>query len=38
MAMRYIRALPAMVRACIETPGPFLYAVHAQRITPLDLD
>lgn len=38
MAARYVHALPAMVRACEQSPGPFLYAVHADRITRLDLN
>lgn len=33
MAARYLRAVPAMARACVESPGPFLYAVHAERFT-----
>lgn len=37
MAARYLRAVPSMAKACQEFPGPFLYAVHAQRITRLDL-
>ena len=27
-----------MARACVESPGPFLYAVHANRITKLSLN
>lgn len=37
MAARYLRAVPAMARACVESPGPFLYAVHAERFTKLSL-
>lgn len=38
MAARYILSLAAMARACVESPGPFLYAVHANRITKLSLN
>lgn len=38
MAARYIRALPAMARACRGDAGPFLYAVHTDRIASLDLN
>lgn len=38
MAARYIRALPSMTKACAESPGPFLYAVHADGIRRVDLD
>lgn len=37
MAARYIRALPAMGRVCATDSGPFLFAVHADRIQRLDL-
>jgi hypothetical protein len=37
MAARYLHALPAMVHACGQSPGPFLYALHADRITKLDM-
>ncbi len=37
MSDRYLRALPAMTRACRDDPGPFIYAVHADRIVRLDL-
>jgi hypothetical protein len=36
MASRFLDRLPAIVAACSK-PGPFLYAVHAARIEPLDL-
>jgi hypothetical protein len=36
MAQRFIRSLPAIRSACRET-GPFIYAVHAERIRWLDL-
>ena len=36
MARRFVDNLPAMVRACSQ-PGPFIYAVHANRIERLPL-
>ena len=36
MARRFVDNLPAMVRACSQ-PGPFIYAVHANRIERLRL-
>jgi hypothetical protein len=37
MAGRYLHHLPAITKAC-ETPGPFFYAVHENRIELLDLE
>jgi hypothetical protein len=37
MAKRYLDNLPAIARASAQ-PGPFLYAVHANRITRLAID
>ncbi|MGV1007155.1 MAG: hypothetical protein ACOYBY_00925 [Dermatophilaceae bacterium] len=37
MAQRYLANLTAIARAC-ESPGPFLYAVHAGRIERLNID
>jgi hypothetical protein len=36
MARRFIHRLPAITSACREA-GPFIYAVHAERIRRLDL-
>lgn len=36
MADRFLRCLPAIVKACQE-PGPFLYVVYKDRIQELDL-
>lgn len=36
MADRFIRAIPAMVEAC-RASGPFLYAIHKDRISHIDL-
>lgn len=37
MGARYIRALPAMTRACAHDRGPFLYAVRREGIARLSL-
>lgn len=36
MARRYVASLEAITTACLQ-PGPFLYAVHVDRINRLDL-
>lgn len=38
MAERFLDNLAAMARACSDDPGPFIYAVHANRIERLRLD
>lgn len=37
MSERHLRALSAMTQACIDDDGPFIFAVHADRIVRLDL-
>ncbi len=37
MAERIVRSLPAIVDACDRDDGPFLYAVHANRLEAISL-
>lgn len=38
MAKRFLDNLEAIAHACTDDPGPFIYAVHANRIERLRLD
>jgi hypothetical protein len=37
-ARRFLDNLDAITKACEEEPGPFIFAVHSQRIERLRLD
>ncbi len=38
MARRFLDSLEAIAQACADDPGPFIYAVHRNRIERLRLD
>jgi PIN like domain len=38
MAQRFLDNLAAITQACVDEPGPFIFAVHSQRIERLRLD
>jgi len=38
MARRFLDNLDAIALACADDPGPFIYAVHSNRIERLRLD
>ena len=38
MARRFLDNLDAITKACADEPGPFIFAVHSQRIERLRLD